>query len=226
MQTQNQQTHEFRRMLIEEMRRQGITSFELARRAGVSHAAVRSWVLGKTLPEYVRISMLVEVFSSEKIKRFAIAALEKTCEFCGRKYIIKSSRRGPSKTCSEVCSKAIKKTNLRQHKQVPVLNAIAEYCKTDCQFGESGLCRNAVCALAPFTPLPFAEPEMQTPKAKKVMSKEQKQLRSKWSKNYFSLQENRERVAKLTREALNSRSEGQSRAAGLSQSRGVTTPKA
>lgn len=213
------QTHAFREALIFEMRRTGMSTYELARQAQCSHSAVRMWINGKSLPNYQRVSLLSEIFGSEKIKRIGISALERTCEFCGKKFVTTSSKRGPAKTCGQECAKMIKKTGLRPRKEIPVFNAIANYCVTDCEFGESGSCRNSACYLAPFTPLPFAEPSMQTPRGKRKMSQEEKAKRSQWAKTYFSNPENRAKVAAATKEALNNRSKEQSKEHGKAISR-------
>lgn len=213
------QTHEFREALIFEMRRTGMSTYELARQSGCSHSAVRMWINGKSLPNYQRVALLSEIFGSEKIKRIGISALERTCEFCGKKFVTTSRKRGPAKTCGPECAKMIRKTGLRPRKEIPVFNAIANYCVQDCEFGESGSCRNSACYLAPFTPLPFAEPSMQTPRVKRKMSDKDKAKRSQWAKTYFANPENRLKVAAATREALNNRSKEQSEEHGKAISR-------
>ena len=213
------QTHAFREALIFEMRRTGMSTYELARQSRCSHAAVRAWINGKSLPNYQRVALLSEIFGSEKIKRIGISALERTCEFCGKKFVTTSSKRGPAKTCGSECAKMIRKTGMRPKKEIPVFNAIANYCVTDCEFGESGACRNSSCFLAPFTPLPFAEPSMQVPVGKRQMSEEDKLKRSNWAKAYFANPENRAKVAAATKEALNNRSKEQSEQHGKAISR-------
>ena len=196
------ETHKFRIALIEQMRKQGITSNDLANKMKVSHTAVRMWVNGKTLPTWNNISLLADHLGSPGIARFGHKALERTCEFCGKKFNILELRYGAQKTCSNICSRKIHSTSAKPNKEIKVLNAIADYCKTDCEFGEGGSCRNSACFLAPFTPLPFAESSMQTPTRRRPMSHEGRQKRSEWSKKYFANKENRDRQAARTKEAL------------------------
>jgi hypothetical protein len=206
------ETHQFRVVLIEQMRKQGITSNHLAKKMKVSHTSVRMWVNGKTLPTWANISLLADYLDSPGIAKFGHKALERTCEFCGKKFNITELRYGASKTCSQVCSRKMHRTGMKVNKEIKVLNAIADYCRTDCEFGRSGSCRNSACFLAPFTPLPFDEPSMRTPSNRRPMSHEDRQKRSEWSKKYFEVRENREKQAARTREALAGLSEAQKEA--------------
>ena len=203
------ETHKFRMALIEQMRKQGVTSNDLANKMKVSHSAVRMWVNGKTLPTWANISLLADYLDSQGLAKFGHKALERTCEFCGKKFNILELRYGAQKTCSNICSRKMHSTSAKPNKEIKVLNAIADYCKTDCEFGDTGSCRNSACFLAPFTPLPFAESSMQTPTKRRPMSHEDRQKRSEWSKKYFANKENRDRQAARTREALAGLSEEQ-----------------
>lgn len=202
-------THKFRLTLIEAMRKQGVTSMALAKAMGVSHAAVRLWVNGKSLPTWNNISLISEHLDSKRIAIFGHRALERNCEFCGKTFIIKELRYGASKTCSVSCARKKKTSGVKPFREIQVMNAVADYCRTECEFGSSGACRNSACQLAPFTPLPFAEPSMQTPTNRRPMSHKERQKRSEWSKKYFSVKENRDRQAARTRESLGQFSEEQ-----------------
>lgn len=204
-----QATHQFRVALVEAMRKRGVTSNALAKLMNVSHSAVRMWVNGKTLPTYKNISLLAEELESMALARHGHKALERTCEFCGKLYTIKELRYGASKTCSNLCSRKKRTSGVKPRVEIEVLNAVADFCRTECPFGESGACRNSACHLAPFTPLPFAEPNMQTPTSRRPMSHEERQKRSVWSKKYFANKENRDLQAKRTKEALDARSDEQ-----------------
>jgi len=197
-----QATHQFRIALVEAMRKRGVTSTALAKAMNVSHSAVRFWVNGKTMPTYSNISILAEELESMAIARFGHKAYERTCEFCSKPYVITELRYGASKTCSSVCSRKKKSAGVPARKEIPVMNAVADFCRTECPFGESGSCRNSACHLAPFTPLPFAEPNMQTPTNRRPWTHEERQKRSEWSKKYYADKENRDRQAQRTREAL------------------------
>lgn len=214
-----QATHQFRMALVEAMRKRGITSTALAKLMGVSHSAVRFWVNGKTMPTYNNISLLAEELESMALARHGHKALERTCEFCGKLYTIKKLRYGASKTCSNLCSRKKRTSGAKPRVEIQVLNAVADYCRTECPFGESGACRNSACQLAPFTPLPFAEPNMQTPTSRRPMTHEERRKRSEWSKNYFANKENRDRQAQRTREALAGLSDSQKKAHGESISK-------
>lgn len=199
--------HEFKVVLVEEMRRRGETSRGLARALGVSHTTVRNWVLGKVLPTWSNVSLISEHLETKRISLAGHKALTKICEFCGINFVVKEARYGASKTCSQPCAKKIKSTGLRPNREVQVMNAIGDYCKNECLFGVSGSCRNSACQLAPFTPLPFAEDSMQTPTNRKPMSHKQRALRAEWSRKYWaerSSQEDRTRHSLATRAGINS----------------------
>lgn len=212
-------THKFRLALIAAMRKQGVTSNALAKQMGVSHTAVRCWVNGKTLPTWNNISLIADYLDTKAIAVFGHKSLERNCEFCGKLFVIKELRYGASKTCSISCSKKKRTSGVKLFKEIEVINAVADYCRTDCEFGETGACRNSACYLAPFTPLPFAEASLQTPTNRRPMSHEERKKRSEWSKKYFAIKENRDRQAAKTREALGQLSEAQKKAHGKAISR-------
>ena len=214
-----QATHKFRLALVEAMRKRGITTTQLAKNMGVSHSAARLWVLGKTLPTWVNISRISEELETPALAKFGHRALERNCEFCGKLYVITELRYGASKTCSNVCSRKKRTAGTPPRKEIEVLNAVADFCRTECPFGESGSCRNSSCQLAPFTPLPFAEPSMQTPSNRRPMTHEERSKRSEWSKKYFASKEAREKHSEATKRGWAALSEPQREAHSRNLSR-------
>lgn len=147
----------FAQLLSTLLEQRGMTAAELARRSGVSQAAVSNWLTGKTVPGIHSLRLIEEHLETTLASRVGVLRGRCALQDCRRSFV---KGRPFQKYCRRAC--ANRAADLRRSKTQArragsdlraVLAGIDQMCR-EC-VGGSSVCVQADCPLRNWSPFPL-----------------------------------------------------------------------
>lgn len=143
------ETARFRARIEHDIRVVQVTSVALAAAIGVTPTMVGYWRQGRYLPSLARADQLADYFSDPMLLETVRTAMVGRCLACPRIFPRNATRR---LYCSAACRRDYHKGVRGPRSSDPRQGAIDAFCR-GCE--PMGLCRDDLCDLRAFSPLPF-----------------------------------------------------------------------